>query len=160
MRTLSAVFALLFAAVVEAAEIPAIAYHDIVDAPNGDPYAITLADFERQMAYLARRGYEPIGLKRLDAVRTGRAVLPPKPVLLTFDDGLRSYYTHAYPVLKRYGFPSILSVVTAWVDGRSHPDGYRAPLLGWEELRRLARSPLVEIVSHTDDLHHGVPGNP
>lgn len=160
MRALLIVLGLLVAAAARAGGIPAIAYHDIVDAPNGDPHAITLADFERQMAYLVRSGYTPVSLAFLDEVRAGRAALPARPVLLTFDDGLRSYYTHAFPVLERHGFPSVLSVVTAWIDRRSQPEGYRTELLGWEELRELARSPLVEILSHSDDLHHGLPGNP
>ncbi|BAU48531.1 hemin storage protein [Sulfurifustis variabilis] len=160
MRRLLVLLAALAVSPLQATEIPAIAYHDIVDAATGDAYAITLRDFERQMAYLARRGYTPVSLRLLDDVRAGRARLPSKPVLLTFDDGLRSYYTHAFPVLERYRYPSVLSVVTAWVDARSLPDGYRTPLLTWDELRTLARSPLVEIASHTDDLHRGEPGNP
>jgi biofilm PGA synthesis lipoprotein PgaB len=157
---LFAMLAMLAVSPLYAVELPAIAYHDIVDAPNGDAYAITVADFERQMAYLARSGYTPISLRLLDDIRAGRRPPPPKPVLLTFDDGLRSYYTRAYPVLERHGFPSVLSVVTAWVDGRSVPEGYRTSFLQWDELRTLVRSPLVEVISHSDDLHRGLPGNP
>lgn len=160
MRALFSFVALLFFAPVFAVEIPAIAYHDIVDARNGDPYAITRKDFEQQMDYLARRGYTPVSLRLLDDARAGRAKLPLKPVLLTFDDGLKSYYTHAFPVLERHGFPSVLSVVTAWVDRRSLPEGYRTSFLGWDELRALVRSPLVEVISHSDDLHQGLSGNP
>lgn len=160
MRSLLIILGLLVAAPLRAVEIPAIAYHDIVDRRNGDPYAITRKDFERQMDYLARQGFTPISLKHLDDAKAGRATLPSKPVLLTFDDGLRSYYTHAFPILERHRFPSILSVVTAWIDRRSMPDGYRTAFLDWDELRTLVRSPLVEVISHSDDLHHGLPGNP
>lgn len=151
---------LLLAVRPASAEIAALAYHDIVPARNGDPYAITVKDFERQMAYLHRAGYQPIGLRTLAAARAGKTRLPPKPVLLTFDDGYRSYYRYAYPVLRRYGFPSIVSIVTSWVDRRSAPDYLAAEIMSWDELREVARSPLVDVLSHTDNLHHSVPSNP
>lgn len=143
-----------------AGEIAAIAYHDIVPRPNGDPYAVTLREFERQMEYLKRTGYQPISLRALDDARQGRRALPDKPVLLTFDDGLKSYYLHALPVLRRYDYPSVVSIVTSWTDGRTRPDDYRGGFMTWDELRELARAPQVEIASHTDDLHRGVPANP
>lgn len=142
-----------------ASEIAAIAYHDIVAQPNGDPYAITVQDLERQMAYLQKAGYQPISLRQLEDARQGRASLPPKPVLLTFDDGYQSYYERAYPVLQRYGFPSVVSIVTSWIDRRSSPE-YAAPMMTWDEVREIARSPLVEVLSHSDDLHRFVPADP
>lgn len=155
-----ALVVLLAARFAGAAEIPAIAYHDIVSAKNGDPYAITVKDFERQMAYLHTAGYRPISLRVLEEVRRGKAALPAKPVLLTFDDGYRSYYERAYPVLARYGFPSVVSIVTSWVDRRAAPEYTAAPLMTWDEVREIARSPLVEVLSHTDDLHDQAPAGP
>lgn len=153
--------ALLCAAwLAQATEIPALTYHDIVEGRSGDPYAVTVEQFERQMAYLRRAGYQPISLRALDAVREGKASLPRKPVLLTFDDGYKGYYGYAYPILKKYGFPSIVSVVTSWVDRRSAPDYTAAEIMTWDELREIARSPLVEVLSHTDDLHFNAPNNP
>jgi poly-beta-1,6-N-acetyl-D-glucosamine N-deacetylase PgaB len=64
------------------------------------------------------------------------------------------------PILEKYGFPAVLSVVTGWVDGRQVPDKYQDRLLTWEQLRAVSRSPLVEILSHTDNLHHGILANP
>lgn len=147
------------AAAARAGDIAAIAYHDIVSSKNSDAYAVTLRDFERQMEYLASQGYHPVSLRALEEARQGKAVLPEKPVLLTFDDGLQSYYVYAYPILRRYGFPSVVSIVTSWIDGRSAPEGYATRFMTWDELREISRSPLVEVVSHTDDLHHGLPAN-
>lgn len=143
-----------------AIEIPAVVYHDIVERPVGDPYAISRAAFLEQMQYLRERGYTPVSLAQLEAARQGRVPLPPRPVLLTFDDGLKSYREIALPVLTRYGYPSVLSVVTAWADGRHVPAAYRGRVMSWPELREIARSPLVEVISHSDDLHHVIPSNP
>lgn len=141
-------------------EIPAVAYHDIVSVRGTDPYAITVAQFEQQLAYLKRKGYQPISLKTLDAARRGPQRLPPKPILLTFDDALRSFDTHARARLERYGYPAIVSIVTRWADaGRITVDSHSGAPMSWAELRTLARSPLIEFASHGDDLHRGVPAD-
>ena len=140
-------------------EIAALAYHDIVAQKNGDPYAITAAEFQRQLDYLVSAGYHPISLTALERAHNGEQTLPPKPVLLTFDDGYKSYYDIAFPLLQKYGFPSVVSLVTSWTDGRSTPDYASAQFMTWDELRTIIRSPLVEVLSHTDDLHRNVVAN-
>jgi peptidoglycan/xylan/chitin deacetylase (PgdA/CDA1 family) len=160
IRSLWLALALLGVGPCRGAEIPAVVYHDIVAGKSPDRFALARADFAEQMAWLQAEGYAPVSLALLERVRQGTARLPDKPVLLTFDDGLVSYAEQAFPVLQRYGFPSVLSVVTGWADGQNIPPEYRGKILDWEALRRLSRSPLVEIISHTDNLHHGVRSNP
>lgn len=153
------VFVLLAAARVSAADVPVLAYHDIVSTRNGDAYAITVKEFEAHMAYLRDAGYTPIDVNSLEAARAGRAQLPAKPVLLTFDDGYKSFYRHAFPTLKRYGYPAVVSIVTSWIDGRATPDYVAAEFMTWDDLREITRSPLVEVFSHSDDLHSMAPAN-
>ena len=143
-----------------AKDIPALVYHDITPTPSGDPFAVSRAAFAEQLEYLRTEGYSPISFSLLEKVQRGEARLPEKPVLITFDDGLASYATQARPLLERYGYPSVLSVVTGWLDGVRVPEAYRGRLLDWNALRALARSSGVELVSHTHDLHHGLPSNP
>lgn len=142
------------------AELTTLTYHDIVDKRNGDEFAITKKDFIQHMKYLKTQGYQPISLQFLDDVRNGRAVLPEKAVLLTFDDGLKSYYDYAIPILKNYGYPSTLSVVTGWLDGERIPEKYKGRLMTWNQVREIARSPLIEVITHTHDLHHTISSNP
>jgi peptidoglycan/xylan/chitin deacetylase (PgdA/CDA1 family) len=145
---------------VYAIDIPVLTYHDIAERHGADEYAIPPLEFRRHMEYLRSQGYTPISLQQLISADAGREKLPKKPVLLTFDDGLVSYEKVARPVLQEFGYPSVLSIVTAWVDGRAKPDQYRDQLLGWDDLRRLSKSSLVEIVSHSDNLHQGIRSNP
>lgn len=154
------VIALLWPAVGTAAGIPVLAYHDIVERRGGDAYAVTREELRAQLAYLKREGYTPVSLDALARAGRGETTLPDKPVVLSFDDGLKSYATEAVPVLAEYGFPSVLSVVTGWLDGQDPPAQYRGRLLGWAELRALAAMPLIEIISHSHDLHRGVVANP
>ena len=161
MRRLLCGLLLLFSAarLAAGADIAALAYHDIVPVKDGDPFSITVAEFRRHMEYLAQAGYQPISLAALQRAREGKAELPPKPVLLTFDDGYKSYHDTVFPILREYGFPSVISLVTSWIDRRSVPDYATAEFMTWTELRTLARSPLVEILSHSDDLHRRVVAN-
>jgi peptidoglycan/xylan/chitin deacetylase (PgdA/CDA1 family) len=143
-----------------AAEVPVLVYHDIQSAPGTDEYVVSSRMFREQMAFLKRQGYQPISLRHFAAAAADKAGLPDKPVVLSFDDGLASFRDIAMPVLAEFGFPAVLSVVTGWIDGQQVPSNYRGQLLSWEQLRAISRSPLVEILSHTDNLHHGILANP
>jgi poly-beta-1,6-N-acetyl-D-glucosamine N-deacetylase len=164
MRRLLAIASVFIgcAAAVQAAPvaIPAITYHDIVERRDADEFALTRDEFRQQLRYFKSEGYTPVSLRQLDAARRGTAVLPPKPVLLTFDDGLESFATHALPLLREHRYPAVLSIVTAWVDGRSAPTGDHGRVLSWKQLREIRDAGNVEIVSHSDDLHHGARSNP
>ena len=152
-----------FAALVHADStptIPALAWHDIVEKRGADPFSVTRAEFEAQMAWLREAGYTPIRLADLEAHRSGRRGLPSKPVLLTFDDGLKSYRDIVLPILQRYGYPSVVAIVTGWHDGEKVPSSYQGRLLSWPELRLLAKSNLVEVISHSHNLHRSIPSNP
>lgn len=152
-------------------QVLVLSYHDIRDdvagAEDADLYAIDSQNFAAHLEWLSAHGFEPISLSRLIEAAAGHAALPERPVLLTFDDGLRSAYTRAFPLLRAYGFPALVAVVTDWVDlpaGRSIDYGprpfTREDFLTWAQLREMRDSGLVEIASHTHDLHHGVLANP
>lgn len=148
-----------------------LSYHDIRDdvAAEGDAdaYAVSAQNFAAHLDWLAGHGYHPVSLSQVIEANRGGPGLPGKPVLLTFDDGLRSTYTHAYPLLRAYGYPALVAVVTAWTDmpAGGHVDYgprtfTRDDFLTWAQLREMRESGLFEIASHTHDLHHGVPSNP
>ena len=161
LRLLCAVLcSLILGSPVVAAGLPVLVYHDIVPGTPRDDYAVSRALFAKQMAFLHQQGYRPVSLQTLAEVSAGRTSLPDKAVVLTFDDGLRSFQQQALPELQKYGFPAVLSVCTGWLDGRGVPENYRGRLLTWGELRTLSRLPLVEVLSHTDSLHDGIPSNP
>ena len=148
-----------------------LSYHDVRDqvAAKGDAdaYATSTQNFAAHLDWLGAHGYHPVSLSQLIEASQGRATLPPRPVLLTFDDGLRSVYDKVFPLLQAYRYPALVAVITDYVDmapGRSIDYGYRPfgrdDFVTWAQLRQMRDSGLVEIASHTDDLHHGVPANP
>ncbi len=148
-----------------------LSYHDVRDqvADSGDPdaYAVSTQNFAAHLDWLHGNGYRPVNLQQIIDARDGKAPLPDKAVLLTFDDGLRSVYTHVFPLLRAYGYPAVVATVTSWI---GMPAGSRVnygprdflpeDFLTWEQLREMQASGLVEVASHSHALHVGLPSNP
>ena len=140
-------------------EFLALCYHNIpAQAHPNDAYGISQNTFVEQLEYLRTHGYNPVAIKDIIAAREGRKNLPTKPVLLFFDDAYISYYTFVAPLLKELGYPSILPVVGSWID--NPPKQLPESLMNWDQIRELSKSDLVEIVSHSYDLHKGIQYNP
>jgi len=126
--------------------VPILMYHYIRVNPNpvdrvGAGLSVNPDLFARQMAYLAEAGYTPVTLEDVYAAWTVGAPLPPKPVILTFDDGYRDFFTAAYPVLKAHGFKATVYVIVDFLD--------RPAYLTWEMLSTLVSEGLVTVGAHT-----------
>lgn len=145
---------------VHGGELIALTYHDVTSDPGDDAYAVSRAAFVAQMDYLEMYGYQPVSLSLLEKIRRGTERMPRKPILLTFDDGLKSFHDFIVPLLAIYGYPSLASVVTGWLDGKNIPPEYQAKLMDWDQVRKISNADLVEVISHTHDLHHGIRSNP
>lgn len=147
----------------------ALCYHDIVVdvREDRDPESVDAAQLVEQFSWLRDHGYVPVSLSDIVASREGGKPLPDKAVLLTFDDGYRSLYTQAFPLLKLFHYPAVAAIVGSWmetapggeVDYGGHPMP-RANFISWQELKEMTDSGLVEVASHTYDLHRGIEANP
>jgi peptidoglycan/xylan/chitin deacetylase (PgdA/CDA1 family) len=119
--------------------IPILTYHNFTE-DQGDSYKINIDDFERQMNYLATHNYSVISLSELiEGLKDG--LLPPKPVAITIDDGYKSTFTLAYPILKKYNFPATFFIYTDFIEKNIYS-------LTWREIKEM-RENNIEIGSHT-----------
>ena len=119
--------------------IPILTYHNFTK-DEGSSYSINIIEFEKQMNYLATHNYSVISLSELlKGLKNGQ--LPPKPVVITIDDGFKSTFTLAYPVLKKYNFPATLFIYTDFIERNSNS-------LTWGEIKEMTENNL-EIGSHT-----------
>ena len=141
------------------ADLIVLNYHDVVPNPGNDRFAVSRAMFVAHMDYLQQNGYRPISLLSLQEAITKHTPLPEKTVLLTFDDGLKSYREFVVPMLEIYQFPSVVSLVTAWLDGIDVPSEYRGKIMSWNDARQITAARLVSLVSHTNNLHQGILAN-
>ena len=87
-------------------------------------------DFENQMRYLHDHGYHVITLDQLFDFLLLKEQIPKKSVVITIDDGWRSTYDIAYPILKRYNYPATLFVYTNLITGSSKT-------LSWDLVKRM-----------------------
>ncbi len=136
--------------------VPILMYHAVEDAPRPPQYKhfyVTAGEFAGQMRLLKSSGYSPITFGTLAAARAGQSALPPKPVLLTFDDGYTNLKTNVHPLLRSLGFPYTVFLVSelvgktnAWVAA----EGYEpAPLLDWPDILAMQAEGGVEFEGHT-----------
>lgn len=146
-----------------------IGYHEIVAKKNAiiPDYAVTTKQFELHLDWLQKNGYHFINVDQLLKANEGKYKLPVKPVLLTVDDGYQSFYQDAYPIIKARKIPVVMSVVGSWLEPKEgsmvqfgDDKLARNKLLSWKELKTMQDSGLVEIGSHSYNLHRGVMGNP
>ncbi|WP_336969801.1 poly-beta-1,6-N-acetyl-D-glucosamine N-deacetylase PgaB [Sphingobium aromaticiconvertens] len=149
-------------------KLAAISWHDVSDdAPDQERVAVRTSRLIEQLSWLRENGYVPVSVDAVIAAHRGGASLPDRAALLTFDDGYASFYKRVYPILKAYGWPAVFAPVGKWV---STPAGHevafgdknapRDQFVTWEQVREMAASGLVEIASHTHDMHRGVLANP
>jgi biofilm PGA synthesis lipoprotein PgaB len=137
----------------------ALCYHAVPEkAHAGDTYSVSQNLFAEQMEYLETHGYHPVSLQDIFDANKGIGNLPAKPVLLTFDDAYISYYEFVAPLLKRLNYPSVLAVVGEFIE--SDPEDLPEALMNWKQIKEVSENSLVEVVSHTHNLHRGIQYNP
>jgi biofilm PGA synthesis lipoprotein PgaB len=137
--------------------IAVLCYHDISDRQDVPPYTIGPALLHAQIRRLKREGWTFFSLSELFAYKEHPADLPPRVAVLTFDDGYLSFSEHALPILREEGIRATLSIVTSFLE---NPPNDLPPLMSWEQVREAERSGLVEIASHSHNLHRYVTCNP
>jgi peptidoglycan/xylan/chitin deacetylase (PgdA/CDA1 family) len=93
--------------------VPILMYHVIAEPPRSAPYPdlyVSPDELRAQVGWLRRTGYEAVTLGRVVDAWNGRATLPARPIVLSFDDGYRSHVTAALPILAERGWPGVLNL--------------------------------------------------
>jgi peptidoglycan/xylan/chitin deacetylase (PgdA/CDA1 family) len=134
-------------------KLPILLYHKIDDIPEGARYPqnyVTPQQFDTQLALLKRFGYRSISFADYVAYRHGTARLPRRAVIITFDDGYRSNYDIAFPILRRHGFTATIFLVAGRVGKTSgwDTDDVPEPLLDADAIRAMQAAG-IEFQSHT-----------
>lgn len=151
--------------------IPVLMYHHVSPAPG--LVTVSPETFDAQMTQLSKAGYKSLTADQFAAFLEGRADMPSKSVMITFDDGYLDNYVYAFPVLHRLGLHAVIFTVTGWVGegpARAHA-GTGAPvpdcpshrsckeaiadgraddvMMRWAEIQAMEATGAVEIQSHT-----------
>jgi len=145
-----------------------LAYHDVEDDTADQRFLSVRTDhLIEQLAWLHANGYTAVSIDQILDARAGRAPLPERAVLLSFDDGFGSFLNRVLPILKAWNWPAVLAPVGVWMDTPANQTvdfgdlvTHRERFLDWEKIAEISRSGLVEIAAHTDNSHHGIRANP
>ncbi len=132
-----------------AVHVPILMYHYVEYVKDkGDKTRISLNTtpdtLEQEIKTLKEAGFTFMTAQDLAEVLDGKARLPKKPIVLTFDDGYRDFYTDAYPILKKYQVKATQYVISGFLNHANH--------LTSSQLLEIAKDGLVEIGAHT--VHH------
>jgi len=125
--------------------VPVLCYHRFADSCDS-PLCMPADIFDRQMKYLKENGYRVIGPEELLDFLDYRKAIPKNAVMITVDDGYRSVYDVAYPILKKYGFTATLFIYVDYV-------GVSSKAMTWDLLRELKRKGFTigsHSVAHSD----------
>ena len=150
-------------------QLTVLSYHEVTQNKNSliPNYAVTATQFKSHLDWLTKNGYQFVSVDQVLEAKSGRKKLAPKSVLLTFDDGYASFYETVFPILEQRQIPALLSIVGAWLEPTTQQkvkfgdeSVSRNQMLSWTQLQQMQKSGLVEIGSHSYDLHHGILGNP
>jgi peptidoglycan/xylan/chitin deacetylase (PgdA/CDA1 family) len=141
----------------EASHVPVLLYHHMAPMEEGlhlnNGAIIPVEEFEAQMEYLSTNGYTTPTLREFDGWIKQERVLPAKTILLTFDDGYRSTYEYAFPILKKYG----LRAVVFAIGNRFVKESGRFEHLEFADIEAMKELGLITIQSHSFDGHGGTP---
>jgi peptidoglycan/xylan/chitin deacetylase (PgdA/CDA1 family) len=138
----------------QTAQVIIFCYHRLVDKVRYPGTEITPAAFEAQMKELKDRGITVIPMQDLLAWKRGEKNIPPRCAVITFDDGWKSQYEVAWPIMKKYGYPFTMFIYTEGVRGGSLGGG---EAITWEQLADM-RDNGVDIQAHSathQDLREG-----
>jgi peptidoglycan/xylan/chitin deacetylase (PgdA/CDA1 family) len=138
----------------QTAQVIIFCYHRLVDKIRYPGTEITPAAFEAEMKELKDRGITVISMQDLLAWKRGEKNIPPRSAVVTFDDGWKSQYEVAWPIMKKYGYPFTMFIYTEGVRGGSLGGG---EAITWEQLADM-RDNGVDIEAHSathQDLREG-----
>lgn len=115
--------------------IPVLNYHQINDQDHNS-LTLSTSEFEAQIRYLAKKGYQGITPDQLiDYLEYGKP-LPPKPILITLDDGYEDNYQNAYPILQKYHFTATIFLISDFT-------GTYPRYLTWDQTREMEQNGIV-----------------
>ncbi|WP_433744875.1 polysaccharide deacetylase family protein [Falsibacillus pallidus] len=138
--------------------IPVLMYHHLLKKSEntfiGNNVILNVENFAEQMKYLHDNGYHTITLEQLESYLKGTLHIKEKTVAITFDDGHKTNYLYAYPILKKYGFHAAAFIITSRTSASPVPfNPSYLQFLSSPEMEEMKSDGTFEFGSHTNQLH-------
>lgn len=136
-------------------KLPVLVYHHIAPVTEENDMIVTPELFETHMRALSENGFSAVTTTDISNYIKHGINLPEKAVLITLDDGYMSNYEYAYPILKKYGLKGTIFAVGSTFGRDTYPgtDQKIFAHFGESEMLEMESSGVIEVCSHTYDLH-------
>ena len=135
--------------------IPILTYHNIVDTIEDDPNTtvnISTKKFEEQIKWLSKHGYKSLTMDELYDWKVNNKKIPRKSIVITFDDGWKSYYEKAIPILEKYNMKSSVFVVFKYTEKSTEENNNI--YMNFNDINDIIENHKeMQILSHSYDLH-------
>jgi len=109
-------------------DIAAFCYHQ-VEPVTSNKFSLAIEKFTTQLEYLHQRGYKALNSDELLSALAADAQPVDRAVVITFDDGYRTVYDHAFPVMQKYGFKGIVCIYPSFIGSKL--------AMSWDQLKKL-----------------------
>jgi len=106
--------------------IPTLMYHSVAPEPL-DYLRVTCSQFQRHLEHLCTN-YSVVSLQMILQAKQRNTPMPAKPVLITFDDGLKDGFDHAMPLMEKAGVRAVFFVIPAFL-GKDTRWDHKAPTI-------------------------------
>ena len=137
-------------------EIPIIMYHQVSENKSiwGD-YVIPLSVLEEDFQYMKNHNINPISFEQLRLYTEKGEKLPENPIIITFDDGERSFITKVLPLLEKYKYPANMNIVGSLVElyTQNGDTDDRYAYLNEKDIKELSKNELISLGYHSYNLH-------
>ena len=131
-----------------------LTYHNISSLSLGE-ITIKPERFENDLKMLRDKGFNVISLKKMIGAMEGKESMPDNAIVITFDDGIKSFYSLAYPLLLKYSMPATNFIITSRNETYNMFHNEDGPLSPYE-ITDMYGSGLIDIQSHSNDSHEYV----
>jgi len=139
----------------ETIDLPIIMYHNILKSRTGK-YVVSPTQLEKDFIALKAAGYETVFLSDVINWVDGKGELPPKPIVITFDDGHYNNIHYGLEIAKKHGIKFMINPVTSFskftTDNGDHSNPNYSHIT-WEQMKSAVQSGHVEIGNHTHAMH-------
>jgi peptidoglycan/xylan/chitin deacetylase (PgdA/CDA1 family) len=127
--------------------VPVLTYHGVIVDNKNIGTNTSLETFISQMEMLKKKGYQTISIREYDLFRENNFILPPKPIIITFDDGRKDSFYPVDDILKKLDFKATIFLATVKANEK---DSF---YLDWNQLKNMQTTGRWEIEAHGRNSH-------
>lgn len=128
--------------------VPILMYHKISET-NADELSLPVGAFEKQLEYLRDKGYHTMSFAELSHLQEKKGKIPPRTVILTFDDAYADFFQLAQPALEKFTLKATVFIPVGYIGRSNEWDQGSDPVMSEEQISKLGMKDTIEFGLHS-----------